>query len=157
MSHLTLTKGSLNAHISVLKNAYFGNVSTTLPASTEPFKFIQQKRYLMFIGEVYWKWIYLLNYKCFIIAVCMVLCGNICFSGFYSDDLYVQGADWGGRKKKVVKRSHWVTDFENSGVFAAHSASWPDLENKSFAKNKKKYEFTILLLVIFQSCSCSLM
>lgn len=23
----------------------------------------------------------------------MVLCGNICFSGFYSDDLHVQGAE----------------------------------------------------------------
>lgn len=37
------------------EHGYFGIVSTTLPASTEPFKFIQKKRYLMFIGEVYWK------------------------------------------------------------------------------------------------------
>lgn len=28
--------------------------------------------------------------------------------------------------------------------------TWLHLENKSSAKNKKKYEFTILLLVIFQ-------
>lgn len=47
----------------------------------------------MFIGQVYWKWIYLLNYKCFIIAVCMVLCGNICFSGFCSNDLHIQGVE----------------------------------------------------------------
>ena len=39
------------------------------------------------------------------------------------------------------------------------SVTWPDLENKSFAKKKKeeKYEFTILLIVLFQSCSSSLM
>lgn len=77
------------------EHGYFGIVSTTSPASTEPLKLIQKRRYLMFIGEVYWKLIYLLNYKCFIIAVCMVLCGNICFSGFYSDDLQVQGAELG--------------------------------------------------------------
>lgn len=28
----------------------------------------------------------------------MVLCGNICFSGFYSDDLHVQGAERGLKK-----------------------------------------------------------
>lgn len=27
----------------------------------------------------------------------MVLCGNICFSGFYSDDFHVQGAEWDER------------------------------------------------------------
>lgn len=34
---------------------------------------------MMFIGDIYWRLIYLFNYKCFIIAVCMVLCGDICF------------------------------------------------------------------------------
>lgn len=41
----------------------------------------------------------------------MVLCGNICFSGFYSDDFHVQGAEWGER---LSKRSRRVADFENS-------------------------------------------
>lgn len=141
------------------ERGYFGIVSTTLPASTEPFKFIQQKikRYLMFIGEVYWKWIYLLNYKCFIIAVCMVLCGNICFSGFYSDDLYVQGAEWEKIKKGCQTFSLSYRFWELRSVLPYARRHGLDLENKSFAKNKKKYEFTILLLVIFQSCSCSLM
>lgn len=44
-----------------------------------------------------------------------------------------------------------------SEVFATRLVMWQHLENKSLAKNKKKYEFTILLLVIFQSCSSSLM
>lgn len=30
----------------------------------------------------------------------MVLCGDICFSGFYSDDL--QGAEWGERLSNVL-------------------------------------------------------
>lgn len=44
----------------------------------------------------------------------MVLCGNICFSGFYSDDLRVQGAERGGRMSNVLTelrilrtREHW--------------------------------------------------
>lgn len=49
-------KGRVVRHTPVFEeHGYFEIVSTTLPASTEPFKFIQMKRYLMFIGEVYWK------------------------------------------------------------------------------------------------------
>lgn len=33
------------------EHGYFGIVSTTLPASTEPFKFIQKKRYLMLLEK----------------------------------------------------------------------------------------------------------
>lgn len=81
----------------------------------------------------------------------MVLCGNICFSGFYSDDFHVQGAEWGERLSKRTSNN------EHPEVFAAQSATWLDLENKSFAKKiRKKYEFT-MLLVIFQSRSSSLM
>lgn len=87
----------------------------------------------------------------------MVLCGNICFSGFYSDDLYVQGADWEKKKKRLSNVLIELQILRTQECFAVRSATWLDLENKSFAKNKKKYEFTILLLVIFQSCSCSLM
>lgn len=59
----------------------------------------------------------------------MVFRGNICSSGFYSDDCHVQGAEWGEREL--------------------------DLENKSFAKKKQqkknqKYEFTTLFRVIFK-------
>lgn len=32
----------------------------------------------------------------------MVLCGNICFSGFYSDDLHVQGAARWRRRSNVL-------------------------------------------------------
>ncbi len=32
----------------------------------------------------------------------MVLCGNICFSDFYSDDLHVQGAERGERLPNVL-------------------------------------------------------
>lgn len=80
----------------------------------------------------------------------MVLCGNICFSGFYSDDLHVQGAER-GLKKRLSNVLAGLQVLRTSGETRL------DLENKSFAKNKKKYEFTILLLVIFQSCSSSLM
>lgn len=59
----------------------------------------------MFIGEVYGKLVYLLDSKCFIIAVCMVLCGNICSSGFYSDGFHVRGAEWRGKKRPVVEKS----------------------------------------------------
>lgn len=81
----------------------------------------------MFIGDVYWKGIYLLKYKCFIIAVCMVQCGNICFSGFYSDDLHVQNAARWGRRWPVALKM-------------LKSATWPNLENKvCFFFPKKTY------------------
>lgn len=38
----------------------------------------------------------------------MALCGNICFSGLYSDDVNVQGPEW----EKIV----WVTYMNNSGA-----------------------------------------
>lgn len=39
----------------------------------------------------------------------MVLCGNICFSGFYSDDFHVQGAEWGERlSKRSLENSRGV-------------------------------------------------
>lgn len=81
----------------------------------------------------------------------MVLRGNICFSGFSSDDLHVQGAERLGGDQTFS--NHSQVFFEKS------AATGLDLENKVFfaKKNKKKYEFTILLLVIFQSCSSSLM
>jgi len=45
LSHLTLTKVLLlRSHQCLEERGYFGIVSTTLPASTEPFKFIQQKK-----------------------------------------------------------------------------------------------------------------
>lgn len=75
----------------------------------------------------------------------MALCGNICFSGLYSDDVNVQGSKW----EKIV----WVTYItENSGVCAIHM--WLNLDNKSY--NLKKEWFTVLLIVLLQSCSCSL-
>lgn len=83
------------------------------------------------------------------------MCGNICFSGFYSDDLHVQGAEQGQRLSNVLIELQILRTLECPPT--ARPATWLDLENKSFAKNKKKYEFTILLLVIFQSCSNSLM
>lgn len=54
----------------------------------------------------------LLNYKCFIIAVCMVLCGNICFSGFYSNDLHVQGVESGKSLSNVLTELHILTTLE---------------------------------------------
>lgn len=52
LSHLTLTKGLFRAHISFLKNmAILGLSPQTLPASTEPFKFIQKEK----ISDVYWR------------------------------------------------------------------------------------------------------
>lgn len=35
----------------------------------------------------------------------MVLRGNICFSGFYSDDFHVQGAEWGEGPSDVLAQS----------------------------------------------------
>lgn len=53
---LNSDEGVVSALTSVFEeHGYFGIVSTTLPASTEPLKFIQKRRYPMFIGEVYWK------------------------------------------------------------------------------------------------------
>lgn len=44
----------------------------------------------------------------------MVLCGNICSSGFYSDDFHVQGEEWHQKKKKRLvadqrSRPSWRT------------------------------------------------
>lgn len=114
------------------KRGYFGIVSTTLPASTEPFKFIKIY-YIWYLlkkkKKVYWKWVYLLNYKCFIIAVCMALCGNICFSGFYSDDVRCSRFKVGKRLSELhIWRTHECV---------CHTQIWLDLENKHFAKTRK--------------------
>lgn len=86
----------------------------------------------------------------------MELCGNICFSGFYSDDLTCLRCRVGVKGCRMFSLSYrFPRTLECSPLSRATRL---DLENKSFAKkkNKKKYEFTILLLVIFQSCSNSL-
>lgn len=92
---------------------------------------LKKKDYLIFIREVYQKRIYLLTYKCFIYAVCMVLRGNICFSGFYSDDFHVQGAE---RREKAVRKRKKQHTHTHSGRFflalPAHSATWLDIFKK---------------------------
>lgn len=53
----------------------------------------------------------------------MVLCGNICSSGFYSDGFHVRGAEW-REKKKEKKACHGQTfspGSENSKVLATQS------------------------------------
>lgn len=75
-----------------------GMVSHNVACINWAFKNRVERGYLMFVGEAYRKWVYLLNSKCFIIAVCMVLCGNICSSGFYSDDFHVRGCEVAQKK-----------------------------------------------------------
>lgn len=94
-----------------------GMVSHNVACINWAFKNRVKKGNLMFVGEAYWKWVYLLNSKCFIFAVCMVLRGNICSSGFYSDDFHVRGLRSGAVKKKKACRRQTVS----SKAFAAQS------------------------------------
>lgn len=73
----------------------------------------------------------------------MVLCGNICFSGFYSDDLHVQGAEWGERLSNVV------TSYQLWSVCRSAGDMAKNLENKSFAKNKKSMSSLYCYLLYF--------
>lgn len=89
------------------------------------------------LSDLYWRGLSEMNlstnlaYKCFIYAVCMVLRGNICFSGFYSDDFHVQGAERREKAVKKKKKNNTITPadffFGSSQALTAHSATWLDI------------------------------
>lgn len=109
-----------------------------------------KRGYLMFVGEAYWKWVYLLNSKCFIIAVCMVLRGNICSSGFYSEDFHVRGCEVARRKKKkngLLQTNGRIQSVRRSVAQTLNSSFFYFQRLKKNLKNI--HRSTMFLLVIF--------
>lgn len=129
-----------------------GMVSHNVACINWAFKNRVKKGNLMFVGEAYRKWVYLLNSKCFIIAVCMVLRGNICSSGFYSDDFHVRGLRSGAvKKKKGLSQTNGLIQSVHCSVAQTLNSFFFFFFIFQGEKNNKKnnHRSTMLLLVIF--------